>query len=180
MWNFPLCLNDCTLIPTGDHPGAFGAKRKRFFHTGVDLYTDNLAIVSAVEDGIVIRSGPFTGPKLGHAHWEATDFLMIEGDSGVVNYGEISITHKCHLGFKVKQGDYIGSVKRVLPPDKMRDDIPGHKLSMLHIELYTHGTTNCFDWSITANRPARLLDPTFYLKKAYDSDTRSEHSIGKF
>lgn len=164
MWQFP--IENCRILPVGDHPGAFGVKRKRYYHTGVDLYTENLAIVNAVEDGIIVKMGLFTGPKLGHDHWNHTDFLMIEGASGVVNYGEIEISPWCRLGFSIKKGDAIGMVKQVLPAGKERNDIPGHSLSMLHLELYTHGMKECVDWPITANRPAKLLDPTSYLKTA--------------
>jgi phosphopantothenoylcysteine decarboxylase len=169
VWDFPLKtvygVPTCSGIPINHHPGAFGFHRKHNFHTGVDLYTEDKALVSAVESGRIVKLEQFTGPEVGHEWWEKTWGLMIEGASGVVNYGEISVPSWVKVGDKIEKGQYIGNVKRVLFPDRLRPDIPGHSCSMLHIELYKHGVRDFSGWEDPAKNPD-LLDPTPYLIKA--------------
>jgi len=161
-WRFP--LDNCNGIPINHHPGAFGFHRRKNHHTGVDLYTEDGEAVHAVEDGTVVHIDYFTGPKVGHDWWEETWGVMIEGASGVVNYGEIvpQTNQVIEVGRKVSRGQFIGRVKRVLFPEKHRPDIPGHSTSMLHLELYKHGTRDFADWHDPAKNP-NLLDPTPYL-----------------
>ena len=166
-WEFP--LKECSGIPLNHHPGAFGFQRKNNHHTGVDLYCKNGSIVHAVEQGTVVKYDIFTGPKLGHDWWEETWGLMVEGRSGVINYGEVSVLNKngfnefnIHVGTQVKKGQPIAAVKRVLFEDRLRPDIPGHSTSMLHLELYKHGYREFADWHDLAKNP-NLLDPTPYL-----------------
>lgn len=141
-------------VPDGDHPGAFGTKRKHDTHTGVDLYTEPGTHVAAVEDGIVVAYFPFTGPEAESPWWHSTYALMIEGKSGVVLYGEILSTHK--PGELVKAGDIVGHVMQVLKRDK------GKPMCMLHLELYRSGTRDSAWWRET--KPESLLDPTPMLK----------------
>lgn len=162
-WQFP--LRRCAGIPINYHPGAFGFHRRRNWHPGVDLYTLDLVEVHAVESGTVVSIGDFTGPKLGHTWWEETMYVMIEGMTGVVNYGEITPLSTIHVGQYVAQNEHIGYVKRVLFPYKLRTDIDGHSTSMLHLELYTHGTKECTEWH-SRKRPRNLLDPTPFLLRA--------------
>lgn len=136
-WNFPLGF--CTGIPVGSHPGAFGFQRKHEVHTGVDLYTDNHQPVFAVENGLVVGMGHFTGEQDGSGHWENTDYLLIEGASGVICYGEVAIVESLRMGQVVCAHDYIANVVRVIKEGHERPNIPGHRPSMLHIELYPHG-----------------------------------------
>lgn len=167
-WKFP--LKNCNGIPINHHPGAFGFHRRKNHHTGVDLYTKDGEDVYAVEDGTVVHIDYFTGPKVGHEWWEETWGVMIEGASGVVNYGEITPQSNLifHVGSKVKRGHFIGSVKRVLFEDRHRPDIPGHSTSMLHLELYRHGTRDFADWHDPQKNPD-LLDPTPLLMAAENS-----------
>ncbi len=158
-WSFP--LSHCNGIPVGFHPGAFGAKRKYDIHTGVDLYCENQQPVFAVEDGKVVKKDIFTGDKIGFPWWEETEAVMVEGESGVVNYGEITTSLK--IDQLVKKGEQIGNVKRVLFEDKKRNDIIGHSTSMLHLELYIHGSRHFALWEIDADKPKELLDPTLFL-----------------
>lgn len=170
-WQFPIRISDegCPGIPINHHPGAFGFHRRQNFHTGVDLYTKDHALVHAVEAGTVVHIDKFTGPSVGHEWWEETWGLMIEGASGVVNYGEMNSPPSwVNLGTKVQKGQYIGNVKRVLFPNKLRPDIPGHSCSMLHIELYKHGARDFADWHNPSKNPD-LLDPTPYLMEAKDA-----------
>lgn len=156
-WLFP--LNSCHGIPVGTHPGAFGAKRKHDFHTGVDLYCEEGQAIYAVEDGIVVKNDIFTGTEVGFPWWRTTWAVMIEGESGVVNYGELS--SELILCDKIKRGDVIGNVKQVLFSHKKRFDIIGHNTSMLHVELYK---PNSRDFALWENeKPENILDPTPFL-----------------
>lgn len=153
-------LNRTIFIPTGNHPGSFGCKRKHDVHTGVDLYCCHGDVVRAVEDGKVVSIGPFTGPQAGSDWWKDTSYIMVEGPSGVINYGEIEVLcDKSH----VKKGEIIGRVKQVLPDDKIRMDIPHHSCSMLHMELYIHGTNEPVIWPLNDEKPKNLKDPTNLL-----------------
>lgn len=157
IWKFPLMAGSCSGIPTTGHPGAFSTQRKHEKHTGVDLYTESGSMATAVEAGKVISVEHFTGPQDNSPWWNDTDCILIEGATGVVCYGEIST--KLKIGDVVRQGDYVGHVKSVLKDEKARHDICGHRTSMLHMELYPHGTTkasNGFEEKL-------LNDPTPFL-----------------
>ncbi len=162
-WLFP--LKRCNGIPINHHPGAFGFHRRKNHHTGVDLYTNDKEPVVAVESGKVVNIEIFTGPKAGHEWWEETWGVMVEGATGVVNYGEVTPYYELKVGDNVERGEFIGTVKRVLFEDKLRTDIPGHSTSMLHLELYKKGTKKFADWHDPQKNPD-LLDPTPYLMGA--------------
>jgi murein DD-endopeptidase MepM/ murein hydrolase activator NlpD len=155
---FPINTNNCPGVPINYHPGAFGFHRPWNYHPGVDLYTNDGEIVYAIEDGVVVSTGIFTGPEVGSNWWETTWFVMVQGESGVFNYGEIQKT-RWSPGDKVKCGQEIGKVKRVLFEDKLRPNIPGHSTSMLHLELYSHGSIQPIEWADKI-KPSHLLDPT--------------------
>jgi hypothetical protein len=157
--NYP--LKSC-IVPCGDQPGVFGFIRKHDVHTGIDLYTFEGAEVFAIEDGVVVKVDIFTGPKIGMDWWNETWAVMVEGDSGVINYGEIK--PNCVVGQQIKSGDLVGNVIPVLPPDKIRADIFGHSCSMLHIELYQHGHREFANWELGKLIPDGLLDPMELLK----------------
>lgn len=158
-WNFPLEEGCCNGIPITGHPGSFACKRKNSTHTGVDLYTTDGARVHAVEDGKVVDIEHFTGEWDNSPWWNNTDCVLVEGPTGVVCYGEVSIPSHIQVGMNVYRGQWIADVKRVLKEGKERPDIMGHSCSMLHMELYPHGTvksSNGFD-------PNLLHDPTPFL-----------------
>ena len=154
---FPINHNNCPGVPINYHPGSFGFKRPWNHHPGVDLYTNDGEAIYAIEDGEVVSTGLFTGPQVGSDWWETTWYVMIEGRSGVFNYGEV-YGPTLQVGQKVFSGDAIASVKRVLFEDKYRPHIPGHSTSMLHLELYERGSTEPVEW--LDKKPATLLDPT--------------------
>lgn len=133
-WKFPLSVKN--FIPTDNHPGAFWYHRHGYFHTGVDLYCRDGDEVFAVENGMVIKHGLFTGKRIGSPHWNETYYTAVHGESGVVVYGEIY--ENVESPIFVKKGDRIGYVKQVIQDGKERPDIPHHSKSMLHIELYRH------------------------------------------
>ncbi|MFA6679060.1 MAG: flavoprotein, partial [Candidatus Methanomethylophilaceae archaeon] len=134
---FPLDINDCSGIPVGkDHPGSFLGKRKFAPHTGVDLYCNNSTPVFCMAPGVVVSVEDFTGTGDNSTWWEDTKCVLIRHSFGTVCYGEIEPAFGIKEGLEVSCGSIIGNVKRVLKPGKERPDIPGHKTSMLHIELY--------------------------------------------
>ena len=163
-WSFPLPdFESCSGIPTGNHPGAFSTQRKHEKHTGVDLYIYEGAFVKAVEDGIIVGRENFTGEWDKSPWWNNTECVLVEGATGVVCYGEINPQWYLKPGDRVKRGDSIGSVLRVLKEGKDRPDIPGHKTSMLHLELYPHGTTKASN-----GFEDHLQDPTPFLLDSWE------------
>ncbi len=143
-----------------EHPGAFGAKRKHGVHTGVDLYVPEGTLVTPVEDGVVVRIGQFTGTAVGSPWWNDTFYVMVEGESGVVCYGELRDIHNIYVMDVVTAGvgDRIGHVSTVLKKGK------GRPTSMLHLELYERGYRGePVDWPLDTERPLALRDPTPYL-----------------
>lgn len=165
-WIFP--VKSVPGIPTGNHPGAFGYRRKNYFHTGVDLYAFNDLNVYAVETGTIVHMGMFTGPELGHSNWNETHAIMIEGDAGVVNYGEIKPLTDLRVGDKIYAGECIGEIAPVL--NEMKKDIPGHSRYMLHLELYKHGSRAFSDVRLEQSlEESVFLDPTLYLIEAFEA-----------
>ncbi len=169
-WRFPLAdkyswdraRQVVSGIPIKGHPGSFLQKRTKHTHTGVDLYTTDKHSVFAIESGKVVGIENFTGKQQNTPWWEDTECVLIEGASGVICYGEITPFVK--IGDNIQRGQYIAQVKRVLPFGKERPDIEGHSLSMLHIELYPHGTYEASDCKDSDPSSFNLLrDPTQYL-----------------
>lgn len=166
---FPLNLHMSDRgIPINAHPGAFGNARKYNFHEGIDLYGKEGNWVYAMLDGEVISNEPFTGPSVGHPWWLPTDAVTIynHNEGFYYVYGEL----KSYLkpGDFVKEGQKIGELVPVLPPEKIRKDIPGHSNVMLHLEKWN----NKYDpvkgwraWTTRDDRPEWLEDPTIDLIK---------------
>lgn len=146
-----------TGVPFGDHVGAFGVQRQHHVHEGVDLYCEEGSAVLAVEDGEVVAVIHFTGPDATppSTWWLPTQAILVEGQSGVVVYGEITNTQQHKVSDRISRGQLVGNVARVLIRDK------GRPLTMLHLELHAHGTRDAYEW--ISERPASLLDPTPYL-----------------
>lgn len=159
-WLWP--LSETPEVPKAPHPGAFGIQRRHLdFHTGVDLYASRGAAVVAVESGVVVRVETFTGERVGSPWWETTWAVLIEGASGVVCYGEIY--PYVMEGVSVSRGQLVGYVEQVLREGQERLDIPGHGLSMLHVELYEHGVRETGDWPVGGAPPRGIQDPTYLL-----------------
>lgn len=171
-------------LPTCEEPGSFGARRKFDRHEGVDIYCKYGAEVHAVEDGEVVDSYQFTGTKETGEWWNSTWCLKIKGKTGVVTYGELQMPDEYgkipiyiggmvenvefkypKIGEKVRAGEFVGFVGKVLPDEKRRDDIRNHNNCMLHLELRKE---NCHidGWPLGGDRDSRLMDPTPYLKMA--------------
>lgn len=149
------------ILPDSIYPGSFGFVRKYDVHTGIDLYCKYKEPVFAVEDSYFVSVNKFTGPDVGSPWWYETYYMMLKGKSGVVCYGEIFYPYI--NGHYYKRGQLIGYVAKVLPDDKLRLDIPNHSTSMLHIELYKHGTSSPVEWKLNSPKPANLLNPYFRL-----------------
>jgi murein DD-endopeptidase MepM/ murein hydrolase activator NlpD len=147
-------------IPLPPHPGAFGVVRKFHTHEGVDLYCDDGAPVYAMESGTIVAIENFTGPAAGSPWWLDTKALLVEGEAGVLCYGEIAPESSLKVGDVVTKGQQLGAVKMVLARDK------GRPRSMLHIELHIPGTTSTTAWSHGDPRPMTLRDPTELLIEA--------------
>jgi hypothetical protein len=164
-WSFP--LKKCNGIPVTPHPGAFSHKRKHSHHTGVDLYCEEGERVYAVEDGVIVGIEWFTGAKDESPWWNDTQAILVEGATGVVCYGEIQVSKRCVVGNTVSRGGWLGRVAPVLKEGKERPDIPGHSRCMLHMELYTHGSTKCsVSWGLDKEKAKNMRDPTTWLIRA--------------
>lgn len=156
--NNSLSFQDCPAavgeIPIEQHVGAFGVQRRFDIHTGIDVYCPNHSPVVAVETGTIVAIEQFTGARAGTPWWEDTYCVMVEGNSGVVVYGEITPLSHLIFGNILVQGDLIGHVTIVLKKDK------GRPRSMLHLELHAHGSRSCPLW--VDEKPIYLQDPTPY------------------
>jgi N-acetyl-gamma-glutamylphosphate reductase/murein DD-endopeptidase MepM/ murein hydrolase activator NlpD len=148
-------------VPVATHPGAFGVVRKNHIHEGVDLYGRLGDSVYAMESGTVVARGPFTGPAAGSPWWQDTECILIEGASGVFNYGELEVRPQLKVGDKVRAGERLGFLATVLRKDK------GRPTTMLHLERYTLGTREPVrEWGLGAAQPENLCDPTTLLIQA--------------
>lgn len=148
-----------TGLPLAPHPGSYAFERKFHIHEGVDLYCDEGTDVFAMEKGRVVGVIPFTGEQDGTPWWHDTDAVLIEGESGVIVYGEITAHPDLKLGDMVKAGQILGQVKTVLKKDK------GRPMSMLHLEFHKYGTRQPQEWAVGQSKPKTLQDPTPLLKR---------------
>lgn len=170
---FPINLQYCKGIPINSHPGAFGCRRKFNFHEGIDLYGKEGHIVYAIKPGIVVANRPFTGPKTGYDWWLDTDAVLVKSDTEYYCYGELK--SDLRPGQTVGMGTILGELVPVLPPEKIRSDIPEHSNVMVHLEKYDlekyHPDMGWSSWEEFGKKPDYLLDPTIdlinILKKNY-------------
>lgn len=129
-------------------------------HEGIDFYCEKGDTVRAMEGGIIVDIKIFTGPLVGSPWWNTTYCILVEGHSGVINYGEIIVDKNLRVGQKVKTGDTLGVVETVLKKNK------GRPMNMLHLELYEPGTrSNVAGWSLGESKPLSLIDPTYLFLK---------------
>lgn len=157
-WTWP--LRD--VVPAfPDEPGRFGAVRRHDVHTGIDLYCEIGQEVVAVEDGVVVAIEGFTGPNADDPSpwWNDTQAVLVEGESGVVVYGEVS--SRVWVGMYVRAGSLVGVIETpVLKKDK------GRPTTMLHLELMKLGARETVWWGIGEPQPVFLQDPTPHLTEA--------------
>jgi len=161
MNNFPIDVNKLYGIPLGSHPGAYGVKRKFNVHEGIDLYGKPGDNVYAIRDGEVLVILPFTGPKAGCPWWLDTDAVLVRDEDGYYVYGEVKAS--VEVGDRIVSGQVIATLTPVLEAQKFRKDIPGHSVTMLHLERYDN-TYNPNDgwatWNDLPDKPLFLQDPT--------------------
>lgn len=170
---FPINFEKLRGLPINSHPGAFGCARKFNFHEGIDLYGEPGDWVYAIRGGEVISNRSFTGPSEGHDWWLDTDALLIKDEYGYYVYGELHSNLKA--GDIVHAGDKIGELTPVLPPHKKRLDIPGHSVTMLHLERWNALYSPEMGWSAwdsRETRPIYLEDPTPELISILQSKNR--------
>ena len=165
---FPLSQRMVTGVPINYHPGAFGFKRRKNYHTGIDIYVSGPCSVTACEPGEIIKIGQFTGGKES-PWWKDTWAVSIRGESGICNYGEIENPTHLKVGQRVNECDHLGMITNVIFPERARPDIPGHSIYMLHFERYKEGAQDTLNWSHWHHegdripRDNNLLDPLPFL-----------------
>lgn len=149
-----------TVINIEDIPvdGRFGTQRKYDTHTGIDLYCEEGTPVMSMESGRIVNICDFTGEKAGSPWWRDTKAVLIEGESGIILYGEIQPLHYWRRGDQIAEGSIIGHVKTVIKNDK------GKPMTMLHMEWYEKGYRGDGEWWID-ERPAKLKNIEEYLKQ---------------
>lgn len=150
-----------TEIPLASHPGAFGVVRANHVHEGVDLYGQPGDTVFAMEAGVVVARRAFTGTAAGSPWWGDTECVLVEGASGVLNYGEVAPRANLEPGTRVEAGEPLGTLVTVLLKDK------GRPRTMLHLERYVAGTREPVrEWPLGAEQPPALRDPSALLLQA--------------
>lgn len=132
-----------------DEPGRFRAMRRHDCHTGIDLYCELGQKVIAIEDGTVVTVEPFTGKNAGCVWWNDTEAVLILGESGVFNYGEVIPLVK--EGDKVKAGQVIAVVDTAV-----LKNFKGRPMVMLHLELLSHESDTSPWWYITSEGELKL------------------------
>jgi len=148
-------------VPQGEHPGAFGVKRKHHIHEGVDLYASKTVPVYAINSGVIVAIYQFTGEAVGMPWWEDTWAMAVADDDGIWVYGEVQMPHVRKVGDTVQAGHYIAQLKQVLKVDK------GRPMTMLHIERWKkYSAPHTFLWQLDQPQPDFLLDPTPLLLEA--------------
>lgn len=160
MWFWPLPEVDWNGWESGWY-GAFGAHRRWDRHTGLDVYAAEGSLVHAVEAGTIVTIENFTGPEAESPWWLPTKAILVEGESGIVLYGEIIPNSALKVGDHVDMAKTLGHVTRVIKKDRVFPLV-----SMLHLELYRHGTRTSTWWKSNEPQPECLLDPTSYLLKS--------------
>jgi hypothetical protein len=174
---FPVFWEDMPGIPINNHPGAYGHVRKHNRHEGVDLYVDPGTLVTSMALGTVVAIEKFTGDSTGTSWWLETSAITVKDDLGYFVYGEIIPGKDMEVGKVVAGNIILGKVTPVLPPDKQRPDIPGHKVSMLHLERYSldyDPSMGWASWGLDSEKPKYLLDPTPFLIDALYNDLQNE------
>jgi len=114
-----------------------------------------------VEDGMVVAIEAFTGPNASDPSpwWNDTWAVLVEGESGVVVYGEVS--PQVRVGVAVQAGTLVGVVETpVLRRSK------GRPTTMLHLELMISGTRETVWWRKDRPMPGVLRDPMTFLVAA--------------
>lgn len=152
-------------LPDAQHCGGFKYQRQFHQHEGIDLYCENGTSVYTCDSGVVTKIDWLTGEECNSPWWNSTKFVAIKHDNDdyISLYGELSPKEHITIGYRVKKGEQIGEVVRVLKQDK------GRPTTMLHFEQYK---TNADEIPFCADNDKPfseyLVDPLPYLVKAYE------------
>jgi len=134
----------------------FGFSQKDGKHqSGVDLYCAENQEIFAIEESDVVDMFISTGENAGSSWFNNTYTLLLEGNSGVINYSGIIIDQNIKFGKPIKEGQLIGGVKQIMN---------GVSVPTLHIELYQNGTQEPIIWHRGETKPADLIDPSDMLR----------------
>jgi hypothetical protein len=141
---------------------AFGARRAsgERHHVGIDLFASRGDVVVAPEGGTVVATQTFNGPNA-HA-------ILLQTDSGpVILFGEVEPGSWGEFG--LGKGSRVDAGQPVA-----RVGINPRGSQMLHLEMYTAGTTSNRRWYTGRPPPSDLLDPSDYLILAAKGDVTTE------
>ena len=145
-------------LPLGkSNPSGFASKKKYGYHTGVDIICNVNDIVTSVEDGIVTSITNFSRDYTNKKPWiNMTKVILVEGESGLIVYGNIKPKKGLRVGDLLDIGDEIG---KVMPVYKKHNKTTTAKCK-LKIEWYKPGTIKRLSWRYDGYKPSSLLDPT--------------------
>lgn len=152
---FPIDKYKHRLPSSFDSQAGFGFSQKDGKHqSGVDLYGEEGQEVFAIEESDVVDIFLSTGTNAGSSWFNNTYTILLEGNSGVINYSGILVDPSVKFGKSVKEGQVIGKIKKI-----MSIAIP-----TLHIALYQNGTQEPIIWNRGETKPVDLLDPSDMLR----------------
>lgn len=144
---FPLIIRPLNNFTPGSTRGFGDSRPGGRHHAGVDLIAPAGTPIRAIADGVIVSHyGTF---------YKGTYATFVDHGDFVINYGENSgqLAPGLKIGSEVRTGQIIGYVGRSWSGSQM-----------LHLEMYTPGTTVNQQWWGT-NRPANLLDPTDFVNR---------------
>lgn len=121
------------------------------WHIAIDLFAYRGDTVVACEDGEIVA---FLGFYYSNC-CEYTYSLLVKSDSNgeVINYGEVTKDSLSAYGLKV--GDWVKAGQPIAIVSST---------DMLHVSMYTAGTTTNPRWMKGDTKPTNLLNPTNYLR----------------
>jgi hypothetical protein len=152
---FPLKKYKHRLPSPFETAAGFGYSQKNGKHqSGIELYCDEGQEVFAIEESDIIDMFLSTGYGAETPWFQNTYTLLLEGNSGVINYSCILIDHDVKFGKTIKEGQLIGRIKKLM-------DI---SIPSLYIGLYYNGVEEPIEWNRGEVKPTELLDPTDMLK----------------
>lgn len=144
-----------------DESGSFAHVRTHDVHTGVDIFLPEGTPIYALESGVIVWNGQFTGKQADSEWWEDTWAIAVKSKERILVYGELYEQPQLRPGKLVSHNLLIGYVKRVLKVPK------GRPMSMLHIEEYDPSVpfTEPVIWNRGDVMPLGLRNPTSFLKE---------------
>lgn len=135
---------DFKSLPRFPEEGSFWESRGDRFHCGIDFYCEENTPVLSCEDGYVLKTGIFTSQNILY-YWDITYFVLIKSlhNDYVLKYAEMKKIFVSE-NQKIKRGEIIGLVGKVINPDKLSFFSPlyiqriaaSNNCSMLHLELH--------------------------------------------